>query len=98
MKAKQHTEKINWADVRRRLARVLAATEGAVRLSPERARAVMDERARTLARAPVSAPDAAEILEVVTFPIANERYALETRHVREVARVTDCTAVPGAPD
>jgi len=69
-----------------------------VRLSPEQARAVMEERARTLARVPPRAPLPTEVLEVVTFGLANERYALETRHAREVVRFADCTPVPGAPE
>jgi purine-binding chemotaxis protein CheW len=89
---------IDWKKVHERLARATRATEEALRLSPERARQVMEERARTLARVPTEAPDAAEVLEVVSFSLANERYAIETGHIREVIRFTDFTPVPGAPD
>jgi purine-binding chemotaxis protein CheW len=89
---------IDWQKLRERLARACAATEGSVRLSPERARAVMEERARTLARVPPRPPHAAEVLEIVTFALAGERYAVETRHVREVVRPAALTPVPGAPD
>ena len=37
-------------------------------------------------------------LEVVRFALANERYALETRHVLEIVRLTRFTPVPPAPD
>src|SRR5947209_17100846 len=89
---------IDWKQLRERLARAAQATEESVRLSPERARAVMEERARTLARIPPRAPHATEVLEVVTFGLADERYAVETRHVREVVRPAEFTPVPGAPD
>ena len=92
------TSGINWQEVRERLARIDTAITGGVRLSPERARAVMEERARALARVPPRAPNAAEVIEVVTFSLANERYAVETCHVREVIRCSDVTPVPGAPD
>jgi purine-binding chemotaxis protein CheW len=92
------TNRINWQDVRERLARIGTAIAGEVRLSPERARAVMEERARALARVPPRAPNAAEVIEVVTFSLANERYAVATCHVREVLRCGDVTPVPGAPD
>jgi purine-binding chemotaxis protein CheW len=89
---------IDWQQLRERLARARRATEESVRLSPERAREVMAERARTLARVPPRAPVADEVLEVVTFRLASERYAIETGHVREVVRFGDLTPVPGAPD
>jgi len=65
--------------IRKRLARATAATEEGVTLSPERARALMEERARELARLPPEAARDTEILEVVCFALANERYAVETR-------------------
>jgi purine-binding chemotaxis protein CheW len=90
--------KINWQEVRRRLARATAATDEALRLSPERARVVMEERARLLARVPAAVAPAAEMVEFVTFVLANERYGIETRYVREAVRFVDVTPVPGAPD
>jgi purine-binding chemotaxis protein CheW len=89
---------IDWKAVRDRLARAMAGTQAAVTLSPERARAVLEERARALARVPPLPPAAAEVLEVVTFALADERYAVETRHLCEVAHLGAFTPVPGAPD
>lgn len=90
-------EAINWEKVRKRLARATAATEEVVILSPERGRAVMEARAHDLARLPPEAARDAEIVEVVCFVLANERYAVETRHVREVKALTEYTPIPGAP-
>src|SRR5207248_2562654 len=89
---------IDWKSVHERLARARTATEEALRLSPERAREVMEQRAHELAKVPARAPDATEVLEVVSFSLANERYAIETRHIREVIRFTDFTPIPGAPE
>jgi purine-binding chemotaxis protein CheW len=88
---------INWAQVRQRLARAIAATEGARSLSPEQARAVLEERARLLARTPPVQPRATEIVEVVKFSVAGERYAVGACFVREVVRFTALTPVPGTP-
>src|SRR5947209_17105793 len=88
---------IDWEEVRARLARAVAATEGAQALSPERARAVMEARTRELARVPPVAERHTKLLEVVCFALANERYAVETRYVREVKELSDYTALPGAP-
>jgi purine-binding chemotaxis protein CheW len=98
MTAQRPATGIDWKEIHARLARARQATEESVRLSPERAREVMGERARLLARVPPRAPEAAEVLEVVTFALAGERYAIETRFVREVVRFEGLTPVPGAPD
>jgi purine-binding chemotaxis protein CheW len=88
----------DWQRVHERVARAIAATEEGVRLSPEQARTLLDERARLLARVPPARPDAASLLEVVTFRVAGERYAIGSRHVREVVRRIELTPLPGAPD
>ena len=54
-------------------------------------------RARALARIPVEPPRAGEMLELVVFVLAGERYGIESRFVREVARLTRFTPVPGTP-
>src|SRR5947209_20480210 len=88
-------EVIDWARVRQRLARAIERTEAAERLSPERARAVMDERARALAL--VSTPPAtAGTVEVVVFALGEGRCAVGAEHVREVRRLADLTPPPGA--
>ncbi len=86
---------LDWQQVRRRLEQ--AVREDGSRLSPERARAVLDERARLLARAPAEAPRGAEVVEVIAFEVAGERYAVAAEYVREVARLSEPTPVPGAP-
>jgi len=58
----------------------------------------MDERARALARAGVEPRPPGEMIEVLVFVLGNETYAIETRWVHEVARFTDFTPVPGAPE
>ena len=63
---------------------------------PERARKILEERARVLARPPPAEVRAADQLELLVFSLSGETYALETRTVREVARFADFTAVPGA--
>jgi purine-binding chemotaxis protein CheW len=86
---------IDWDAVRRRLARAQAS---GARLTPEQARAVLDERARALARRPEEGRAAGRTLNVVVFEIAGECYALETTYVRAVVRLADLTPLPGAPD
>ena len=60
-------------------------------------REVLEARARQLARVPDEPPRAGEVLELVGFVLAGERYGIESRFVREVARLTRFTPVPGTP-
>ena len=94
----QDDQPIDWQKVRQRLARAAAATERALELSPDQAKAVMDERARQLARVTPELPSAAEAIEVVTFSLDNERYGIEARYVHEVTQFSELTPVPDTPD
>ena len=60
-------------------------------------REVLEARARQLARVPDEPPRTGEVLELVGFVLAGERYGIESRFVREVARLTRFTPVPGTP-
>ena len=61
------------------------------------ARQILRARAQALARAPEHAPAPATLLEVLEFRLAQERYAVETRHVREVLALKDLTLLPCTP-
>lgn len=62
-----------------------------------RARAVLEERARLLARPLEQQRAQGERIDLVTFDLSRERYGIEARYVREIARLTDLTPVPGTP-
>ena len=61
------------------------------------ARQILRARARTLARPPEQAPAADTLLEVLEFRLAQERYAVETRHVQAVVPLKDLTPLPCTP-
>lgn len=58
---------------------------------------ILRERARVLAREPVPSAHAGSRIELLTFGLAKERYALETRHVHEVHPLRELTPLPGTP-
>lgn len=58
---------------------------------------ILRARARVLARSPDIVPERASFIEVLDFRLADERYAVETRHVREVYPLKDLTPLPGTP-
>ncbi len=59
--------------------------------------AILRARARALARPQESATVTAASLELLEFRLAQESYALETRHVREVYPLNDLTPLPCTP-
>jgi len=65
--------------------------------SPSAARQILRARARVLARPPEHAPAAETLLELLEFSLAQERYAVETRYVREVYPLKDLTPLPCTP-
>lgn len=89
--------RLDWSEAFARLDRAAEATRRALGPTPDQARALMEERARALARVPARAPEPSEVLEVVSFSLAGESYAIETRYIAKVVRLTDFTPVPGTP-
>ncbi len=88
---------MDWDAVRARLARANAAVAAGFALPEERARALMAERARELSKptAEAAAPDT--VLELLAFRLGRERYAFETRFLREVTGLEAMTRLPAAP-
>jgi purine-binding chemotaxis protein CheW len=90
------TRAVDWGAVRERLAAAQAATERD--LTPEQARALLDERARHLAAPVGRGDDRGPLVEIVTFSLGPESFAIEAALVRDVVRLTSLTPVPGTPD
>ncbi len=88
----------NWDEAKARLARSAAAFTDVENLSPEQAKAIMDQRAHKLARTPPQEPNAGELLELVTFRLGGERFAIEARFVHEMIHLEHITPIPDAPD
>jgi purine-binding chemotaxis protein CheW len=61
------------------------------------ARQILRARAQALARPPEHVPAADTLIEVLEFRLAQERYAVETRHVHEVVPLKDLTPLPCTP-
>lgn len=65
--------------------------------SPGETKRILKARAQALARQPAQAQTAAAHIEVVEFVLAAERYAVETRFVREVHPLENLTPLPCTP-
>lgn len=66
-------------------------------ISPDEERRLLRERARLLAREIQPEKSADLEIELVTFKLAQENYAVESGYVREVYPLKFLTPVPGAP-
>lgn len=87
---------VDWTHLRRRLEAASEALTRGGAPDPEEAKAVLAERARTLARA-TREDEGAAPLDVLAFELAGERHAVETRHVQAVFRRAALTPLPGIP-
>jgi purine-binding chemotaxis protein CheW len=85
-------------DERINAARAVAFLDEALSPSPERTRAIMDERARALARTPSRKSAPSDQRDAVIFRLAGERYGIEAPFVREVVRTRHFTRVPSGAD
>ena len=88
---------IDWEAVHQRLARLGTALDRGGRPGARDVRDVLRERARVLARPIGTRTAAADHVEFLEFAVGDERYGIETAHIREVAAVTALTRVPGTP-
>lgn len=87
---------IDWKGVRLRMEVASMEMEDALNPPKDRARKIMEARAKVLAR-PLAETTAPEGLGAVVFTLARETYAIESRYVREVTSFTGFTPVPGVP-
>jgi len=92
------TQPVDWGKVHRRLELAREAVEAEARSRFAFSKKVLKERAKALAKprgAQATASD--ESLEVVEFHLANERYGIESRYVRDVDPMKDLTPIPCTP-
>jgi purine-binding chemotaxis protein CheW len=90
------TAGLDWAEAYERLERLAKSAEPDA-TSPAQAQAVLDARARELARPLSAAKQQGELVEVARFRSGGQSYALETRFIHEVLRSAELTPLPGAP-
>ena len=88
---------LNWREVQRRLEAARAAMERGWAPDAEAAKRLLKARARALAREPAKEQAEDDYIEVVEFVLAYEKYAVETRHVREIHPLEHLTPLPCTP-
>ena len=88
---------VDWEKLHQRLDTARAAVETGLSQGIEEKRRILKERAKVLARRVDKEVHAGKQYEVLEFLLAYERYAIETRYVREVYPLKDLTPVPCTP-
>lgn len=87
--------RLGWDAVRAKLERASQGMNAVLRPPPERVRTILEQRSKALAR-PLDGDHPPEAtVDVITFVLGPERYAVGVRHVREVIRRRSVTPLPG---
>ncbi|MBI5658273.1 MAG: chemotaxis protein CheW [Nitrosomonadales bacterium] len=88
---------IDWPALHLRIGQARAAAERGWAPDAEQAERILQARARAMAAEPHNTGAVAEQVEVVEFLLAHEKYAVESRHVREVLPLENLTLLPCTP-
>ena len=88
---------IDWREILQRLDSARATVERGWAPDAEQTRRILKARAQALASEPGKTHAAAERIEVLEFLLAHEKYAVESRHVREAVSLENLTPLPGTP-
>ena len=88
---------VDWQAAYARLEETRRALEAGGALPPEEIERILRARAAALAKPIEEAPTPTDLLDLLVFSLAQERYAIETSHVLEVIPLRDLTPVPCTP-
>jgi len=88
---------LHWEDVHARLERTRRVLEAPGERSSEEIARILRERAQALARPPEAVETPGEVVDLLVFSVAGERYGVETGHVFEVIPLQGLTPLPGSP-
>lgn len=94
---KEAERSIDWPKAYARLEATRRTLDAARERSPEEIKRILHERAKTLAKPFEEPMPRSEVLDLLVFSLAGERYAVETSFVLEVVPLRDLTPVPCTP-
>ena len=91
------TDGFTWQEAYTKLDRARQTLEAGGNLSAEDVGRILRERARALARPLAESKTPAEVLDVLVFSLAGERYGVEASYVLEVLPLRELTSLPCVP-
>ncbi len=89
-----HAVAVDWQGAHARIAAATEAMEEMLHPGEDRTREILDARANLLSGAGATHVKRGVEIEVVTFTLASERYAIESRFVLEVLKLAKVTPLP----
>lgn len=90
-------DRLNWQTAYARLEQTHRTLEAGGSTLPEEVKRILRERAHALATPLTEVRTPAEVLDVLVFSLAGERYGIETAHILEVIPLRELTPVPCTP-
>ncbi|HEY9593003.1 MAG TPA: chemotaxis protein CheW [Spirochaetia bacterium] len=90
-------ERIDWDEIRRRMEATRDALVRGADATPAEKERILRERARVLAMEEKAPARTVPTIQVLVFLLGQERYAVESRYVREVYPLNELTPLPGIP-
>ena len=88
---------VDWSEVRRRLEIAQVSMERSATPAAEEIKRILKSRAKALAREAPEKEGSENSIQVVTFLLAFENYAIDSRYVREVYPLKELIPLPGTP-
>jgi purine-binding chemotaxis protein CheW len=88
---------LDWNEIHRRMDAMKRMIDQGWEQPLDDKKALLRERAQTLAREASRKQQGVETLEVLEFLLAYEHYGIELKYVREVYPLRDLTPLPGTP-
>ena len=97
MKQTVTREKVDWAEVHRRLEATSAAMERVITPGIDDKKRLLKARAKKLSQEAIQVNSGQQCIEIVEFQLAGEKYGIEASNVREVYPLKELVPVPGTP-
>lgn len=97
MKQTVTREKVDWAEVHRRLEAAATTLERVITPGTEDKKRLLKARAKVLSQEIIQEDAGQQYLEVVEFRLAGEVYGIETSYIREVYPLKELVPIPGTP-
>jgi len=97
MKQTVTREKVDWAEVHRRLEAAATTLERVITPGTEDKKRLLKARAKALSQEIIQEDAGQQYLEVVEFRLAGEVYGIETSYIREVYPLKETGPNPGTP-
>ncbi len=88
---------LDWPEAYARLARARQALDAGPERAPEEAQRILAERARALAKPIEDAPTPSEVVDLLVFSLAGERYGIAAASIVEVIPLGELVTMPGTP-